>query len=154
MSDAQIREGNTRTGFSLLYNELFDLYHDYIGDKALLYYAYLLRYRNTEKGSELYGKSWRGRRGVVEKFQFSYSALPILDDVLVCAGLIDIETKPCGRGRDKIYYIVHDPKTREEFREDEADIKRKLLALIEEKQGARSIVGKAVKPKRKTRTTS
>jgi hypothetical protein len=151
LSDVHIREGNLRNGFTLVYHELFDVYHDYIGDKALLYYTFLLRYRNTEKGSDKYGKSWRGRRGVVEKFQFSYSALPLLDDVLNIAGLIDIETHPSGRGRDKIFYIVHDPSTREEFRRDEERIRSELLQLMKDKPDVSRIVGKEIKPKRKGR---
>lgn len=151
MSDVHIREGNLRQGFTLVYHELYDLYHDYIGDKALLYYTYLLRYRNTEKGSDRYGKSWKGRRGVVEKFQFSYSVLPLLDDVLSVAGLIDIETQPSGRGRDKIFYVVHDPLTREEFRARESAIRERLLQLLKDKPDVSRIVGKSIKPKRKGR---
>lgn len=148
MTDVHIREGDVRSGFILVYHELFDLYHGYIGDKALLYYTYLLRYRNTTKGSDLYGKSWNGRKGVVEKFQLSLSTLPLLDEILVAAKLIDIETKPSGRGRDKIYYIVHDPKTREEFRMIEETIKTSLISLMNEKTAVRNIVGKALKPTR------
>lgn len=152
--EARIREGNMRSGYTMLYHELFDLYQDYVGDKALLYYLYLLRYRNTKKDGDMHGKSWNGRRGVVEKFQMSYSTLPLLDEILRISGLIDIETKPSGRGRDKIYYIVHDPKTREEFRMIEGRIKSELLAFIEREDKAKSIVGKAVKPKRKTNKTT
>lgn len=151
MADVHIREGNVRSGFFMVYNELYDLYHQYIGDKALLYYTFLLRYRNTEKSSDFYGKSWNGRRGVVEKFQLSYSTLPLLDDILAAAGLIEIETKPSGRGREKIYYIVHDPKPKDEFFKIEEVIKTELLRLIVDKEDARTIVGKAIKPKRRGR---
>ncbi|MGM0837728.1 MAG: hypothetical protein ACQEV7_16355 [Bacillota bacterium] len=153
MADAQIRPGDLREGFFIVYHELYDLYHDYIGDKALLYYTFLLRYRHTKKDSELYGKSWNGRRSIVEKFQISYSVVPLLDDILIAAGLIDIETKPSGRGRDKIYYVVHDPKIREEFRFIESRIKGKLLKLMEEKEDVKKIIGKAIKPKRNGRNT-
>lgn len=151
MSNVHIREGNVRSGFTLVYHELFDLYHDYIGDKALLYYTFLLRYRNTDKGSGNYGKAWNGRKGVVEKFQLSYSALPLLDDILTIAGLIDIETQPSGRGRDKIYYVVHDPKTREEFRFMETRVRSELVRLMDEKPEVKRIIGKEIKPKRKGR---
>lgn len=153
MSEARIRPGKVRGGFTMMHHELFDLYHDYIGDKALLYYTFLLRYRNTTEGEENFGKSWNGRRSVVGKFQFSYTVLPLLDDILSAAKLIDIETKPSGRGRDKIYYIVHDPDSREEFREIESQIKAELLALMNEKPDVRKIVGKAIKPKRNGRNT-
>jgi replication initiation and membrane attachment protein DnaB len=135
--NAYIRTGTTRTGFSLMFHELFDLYHPYIGDKATLYYLYLLRYRNNNKeGDRDHGRSWNGRVGVVEKFQLSYSTLPILDDILEASGLVEIERRPIGRGKDKIYYIVNDPLTRAQFREKEAQINEALRNIIDKHGGA------------------
>lgn len=152
MTKAHIREGNVRNGFTIMYHDLFDLYHEYIGDKALLYYTFLLRYRNTDKNSELFGKAWNGRRGVVDRFQFSYSTIPLIDEILDKSGLIDIETESSGRGRDKIYYVVHDPLPREEFREKEPEIEARLVALMSEEgtEGVRTIIGKKIKPARNT----
>jgi replication initiation and membrane attachment protein DnaB len=135
MSNAYIRMGETRSGFSMVYHELFDLYHPYIGDKATMYYLYLLRFRNNEQGGKQEGKSWKGRNSVTEKFQLSYSTLPLLDEILEASGLVNIERKPVGRGKDKIYYIVNDPLDRERFREKEDEIRRKLTELISEYEG-------------------
>jgi replication initiation and membrane attachment protein DnaB len=121
-----------------MFHELFDLYHPYIGDKATMYYLYLLRYRNNEVGNVDKGKAWKGRSGAVEKFQLSYSTLPILDEILEASGLVTIEHKPIGRGRDKIYYVVHDPKERQYFRNIEKDIKERLKDVIL-KQGKKKI---------------
>ena len=133
---AYIRTGHTRDGFTLVYHELFDLYHPYIGDKATLYYLYLLRYRNNKEGDRDHGRAWNGRVGVVEKFQLSYSTLPILDDILEASGLVEIERRPIGRGKDKIYYIVNDPLTRAQFREKEAEINEALRSVISKHGGA------------------
>lgn len=103
-----IRPGELRNHFSIVYHDLIDEYHPYIGDKALLYYMFLLRYRHTKEG-DMYGKSWNGRASVVSKFQMSFSTLPMLDKILQASGLIDIETKDVKRGREKIFYIVNDP---------------------------------------------
>ena len=130
-SNAYIRTGQTRTGFSLMFHELFDLYHPYIGDKATLYYLYLLRYRNNEQG-----KAWNGRSKVTEKFQLSFSTLPILDEILEASGLVTIERKPSGRGKDKIIYIVHDPLERAQFREQETHIAERLCAVIAKQGGS------------------
>ncbi|TFI46269.1 hypothetical protein E4O93_18760 [Diaphorobacter sp. DS2] len=130
MSNAYIRTGETRTGFSIVFHEIFDLYHPYIGDKATMYYMYLLRFRNNEQGGREEGKSWKGRNSVTEKFQLSYSTLPLLDEILEASGLVNIERKPVGRGKDKIYYIVNDPVDRERFRDRESDIRRKLATMI------------------------
>lgn len=137
MHTAYIRTGHTRSGFSLLYHELFDLYHPYIGDKATLYYLYLLRYRNNDEG-----RAWKGRASVTEKFQLSYSTLPILDAILEAAELVTIEHKPVGRGRDKIIYVVHDPLEREKFRENEPMIAGKLATVKAKFEGAGSLLGK------------
>ena len=126
MSDAFIRTGETRSGFSLMYHDIFDLYHPYIGDKALLYYMYLVRHRNNDPKNENIGKAWNGRQTVVEKFQLSFTTLKILDEILEASGLVTLERKPSGRGQDKIYYVVHDPKDREEFRRREEAMIRKL----------------------------
>jgi replication initiation and membrane attachment protein DnaB len=142
LTDVYIREGTTRSGFTMVYHELFDLYHPYIGDKATLYYLYLLRYRNGDKEKAEFGRSWRGRNGVVEKFQLSYSTLPLLDRILEASGLIEIERKPCGRGRDKIYYIVNDPLEYSEFKRKEREIAFKLAALVESESRVRTLLGK------------
>jgi replication initiation and membrane attachment protein DnaB len=133
MQYTYIRKGHVRNGFSLMYHEIFDLYHPYIGDKATLYYLFLVRYRNNDEKSQSFGKSWRGRSGIVEKFQLSYSTLPVLDDILQAAGLINIETIPSGRGKNKIYYIVHDPLPEEKFKRNEAVLVKNLKKLIAEK---------------------
>ncbi|MEC1690294.1 hypothetical protein P9E05_01980 [Bacillus mojavensis] len=146
MSNVFIRSGNTRENFSMVYHELFDLYHGYIGDKATLYYTFLLRYRHNREDSE-YGKSWRGRKGVAEKFNLSYSTLKILDAILKEAGLVEIETKPSGRGRDKIVYIVNDPLDREKFRWAEPKIAEALKKIAEEIEGAESLFGKEFRAK-------
>lgn len=129
MADAYIRTGDTRNGFTIMYHDLFDLYHPYIGDKATLYYMYLARYRNNEEGNANKGMAWKGRQAVVEKFQLSFSTLKVIDEILEASGLVTIERKPVGRGKDKIYYVVHDPVEREKFRAKEADIKRKLTQV-------------------------
>lgn len=135
--NAYIRTGHTRSGFSLLYHELFDLYHPYIGDKATLYYLYLLRYRNNDEY-----RTWKGRASVTEKFQLSYSTLPILDAILEASELVTIEHKPIGRGKDKIIYVVHDPLEREKFREREADIRRKLAEVARKYENIGKLLGK------------
>jgi len=129
-----------------MYHEIFDLYHPYIGDKPTLYYLFLVRYRNNEEGSNNYGKSWRGRSGIVDKFQIGYSRLPVIDEILQAVGLIDIETKPSGRGRDKIFYTVNDPLIESQFYKNEEIIKNDLIEMITKraKQGEdlRNILGK------------
>lgn len=60
MTNVFIRSGNTRENFSMVYHELFDLYHGYIGDKATLYYTFLLRYRHNREDSE-YGCGAAGK---------------------------------------------------------------------------------------------
>ena len=142
MSEVRIRVGRERAGFSMLYHEIFDRYHEYIGDKATLYYLYLLRSRNNEKEKANYGKSWRGRQGVSEKFQLSFSTLPLLDDILVAVGLIELEYRPSGRGHDKIYYVVNDALTDAEFDEEEPKIVERLSDLIARKPKALSLLGK------------
>lgn len=141
-SRVYIRTGDTRTGFSIMFHELFDLYHPYIGDKATMYYLYLLRYRNNESNSENNGKSWKGRSGIIEKFQLSFSTLPVLDAILEASGLVTLEHKPSGRGRDKIYYIVHDPKERQQFREIESKIEGRLQEVIEKHGNIGKLLGK------------
>jgi replication initiation and membrane attachment protein DnaB len=135
--DAYIRIGTTRTGFSLMFHELFDLYHPYIGDKATLYYLYLLRYRNNEEG-----RAWKGRASVTEKFQLSYSTLPVLDAILEAAGLVTLEYKAIGRGKDKIIYVVHDPLERAKFRENEAKMCERLVEVKTKYKNSASLLGK------------
>lgn len=135
--DAYIRTGTTRTGFSLMFHELFDLYHPYIGDKATLYYLYLLRYRNNDAG-----RAWNGRASVTSKFQLSYSTLPALDAILEAAGLVTLEYKAIGRGKDKIIYVVHDPLEREKFRENEAKMCERLVEVKTKYKNAASLLGK------------
>ncbi|MRX54639.1 hypothetical protein GJU41_11715 [Bacillus idriensis] len=147
MTDAHIRKGRSRTNYTMVYHELFDLYHPYIGDKATLLYTYLLRSRNNEEDNSDYGKSWRGRKGIAEKFQLSFSTLPLIDDILVASGLIAIETRPSGRGREKIYYTVNDPLEREEFRKVEAEIEVRLRVLAQQKGAVASLFGKDFKKK-------
>lgn len=142
MSDSYIRAGHTRSGFSMMYHEIFDLYHPYIGDTATLIYLYLLRSRNNEAGHRDLGKAWRGRRGMAEKFRVSYSTLKIIDEVLQVVGLIRIETKPSGRGRDKIIYIVNDPLDRYAFREIEPHIIEGLARVYRSDPRAKSVLGK------------
>ncbi|NRG31124.1 hypothetical protein [Niallia circulans] len=131
-----------RDGFTMMYHEVFDLYHPYIGDKATLYYLYLLRYRNHEAEKDTFGKSWNGRTNVVEKFQLSYSTLPIIDAVLEAVGLIAIEYKSVGRGKDKIIYVVNDPMDRPRFRAKEESIKEKLKQVIEKHTNIGKLLGK------------
>lgn len=136
-SNAYIRTGTTRTGFSLMFHELFDLYHPYIGDKATLYYLYLLRYRNHDEG-----RAWKGRASVTEKFQLSYSTLPVLDAILEASGLVTLEYKPSGRGKDRIVYVVHDPLDRARFRENEEKIREKIREVRRKYDNAGSLLGK------------
>jgi len=75
--------------------------------------------------------AWKGRQSVVKKFQLSFSTLKVIDEILEASGLVTIERKPVGRGKDKIYYVVHDPVEREKFRAREADIKRKLTQVAQ-----------------------
>lgn len=142
MTDVYIREGTTRSGFTMVYHELFDLYHPYIGDKATLYYLYLLRYRNGDKQKADFGRSWRGRDGVIEKFHMSYSTLPLLDQILEASGLIEIEYKPSHRGRKKIYYIVNDPLEYSEFKRKEPELITKLAILADGDRRIRTLLGK------------
>lgn len=142
MSDVFIRAGELRHGYTMMYHEIFDLYHPYIGDKATLYYLYLLRFRNHEAEKESYGKSWKGRTSIVEKFQLSYSTLPIIDAILKASGLITIEYKAVGRGKDKIVYVVHDPLDRAKFRENETQINENLRKVCEEHKNIGKLLGK------------
>jgi hypothetical protein len=123
---------------------LYDLYHGYIGDKATLYYGFLLRYRHNEE-DENYGKSWNGRKGIAEKFQLSYSTLPVLDRILEIAELVEITTVPSGRGKERIVYTVHDPLTREQFRWRQPEIAERLRQYVEENKAAATLVGKEFK---------
>lgn len=141
-SNAYIRAGEMRSGFTIVYHDLFDLYHPYIGDKATLYYLYLLRYRNNEVGNANQGKAWKGRNGIVEKFQLSFSTLPVLDAILEASGLVDLEYKPSGRGRDKIYYVINDPKDRQSFSRLEADMADKLTEVIRKHSASKTLLGK------------
>lgn len=142
MPDAYIRTGTLRQGYTMMYHEVFDLYHPYIGDKATLYYLYLLRFRNHEAEKESYGKSWKGRTSVVEKFQLSYSTLPVIDAVLEASGLISLEYKSVGRGKDKIIYVVHDPLDREKFRANETQMIAKLRKVDENHTNIGKLLGK------------
>jgi replication initiation and membrane attachment protein DnaB len=142
MSDAYIRPGDLRQGYTMMYHELFDLYHPYIGDKATLYYLYLLRYRNHQAEKEAFGRSWRGRTSVVEKFQLSYSTLPVIDAILESAGLVTIEHKSVGRGKDKIIYVVHDPLEREKFRKKEPEIAENLRKVAGKYKNIGNLLGK------------
>lgn len=142
MTHVYIREGNLRNGFSLVYHDLWDVYHPYIGDKATMYYLYLLRFRNNDEHSLNHGMSWRGRKGVVEKFQLGYATLPLLDQILSAVNLVDIETRPCPNGADKIFYIVHDPLSAEDFARREEEIVERLRSLVAKKPDVRKLLGK------------
>jgi replication initiation and membrane attachment protein DnaB len=142
MSDVFIRQGDTRGGFSMMYHEIFDLYHPYIGDKATLYYLYLLRFRNHESEKDSYGRSWKGRTSVVEKFQLSFSTLPIIDAILEAVGLISLEYKSVGRGKDKIIYVVHDPLDREKFRAKETNLCERLQEVSIKHPNIGKLLGK------------
>ncbi|MFZ7945725.1 hypothetical protein [Neobacillus sp. 19] len=144
MSDAYIRTGELRQGYTMMYHEIFDLYHPYIGDKATLYYLYLLRYRNHEAEKDSYGRSWKGRTSVVEKFQLSFSTLPIIDSILEAVGLISLEYKSVGRGKDKIIYVVHDPLDREKFRAREKKIGEKLREVSVRHPNIGKLLGKEI----------
>lgn len=125
-----------------MYHEIFDVYHPYIGDKATLYYLYLLRSRNNDADSRMYGKSWRGRRGITEKFALSYSTIPLLDAILVAAGLIEIEARPSGNGADKIYYTVHDPLSADDFARKEPELAKRIRALARGRPEVVGLLGK------------
>jgi replication initiation and membrane attachment protein DnaB len=142
MSEVFIRAGETRGGFSMMYHEIFDLYHPYIGDKATLYYLYLLRFRNHESEKATYGRSWKGRTSVVEKFQLSFSTLPIIDSILEAVGLISLEYKSVGRGKDKIVYVVNDPLDREKFRASETNIRERLREVSVKHPNIGKLLGK------------
>ena len=101
MSEVHIRSGYTRSGFSMVYHEVFDLYHPYIGDTATLLYLYLLRSRNNEIGHPDMGKSWRGRKGITEKFRVAYKTLPTIDAILEASGLVRIERRKGSRPPSK-----------------------------------------------------
>jgi replication initiation and membrane attachment protein DnaB len=126
----------------MMYHEIFDLYHPYIGDKATLYYLYLLRFRNHEAEKESYGRSWKGRTSVVEKFQLSFSTLPIIDAILEASGLISLEYKSVGRGKDKIIYVVHDPLDREKFRANETQMAERLRGVALKYPNIGKLLGK------------
>lgn len=142
MSDAYIRPGDLRYGFTMMYHEIFDLYHPYIGDKATLYYLYLLRYRNNEAEKGTYGRSWKGRASVVQKFQLSYSTLPVIDAILEAVGLIRLEYRPVGRGKDLIVYVVNDPAERNKFRDNEAEMVEKLRVVAKKYGNIGKLLGK------------
>ncbi|MGG1445075.1 hypothetical protein ABE354_24085 [Brevibacillus laterosporus] len=142
MANVYIREGTLRSGFSLVYHDIWDIYHPYIGDKATLYYLFLLRFRNNDESSFNHGKSWRGRKGIVEKFQLSYSTLPLLDGILSAIGLVDIETRPSPNGADKIYYTVHDPLTEAEFAGRLPGFIERLREMAAAKPEVRKLLGK------------
>ncbi|AYA77395.1 hypothetical protein DOE78_19140 [Bacillus sp. Y1] len=129
----------------MMHHEIFDLYHPYIGDKATLYYLYLLRFRNHEAQKESFGKSWKGRTSVVEKFQLSYSTLPVIDAILEAAGLVTLEYKSVGRGKDKIVYVVHDPLEREKFRAKETQMSERLREVIDKhRKNIGNLLGKEI----------
>jgi len=145
MSEVYIRTGTTRQNFSIVYHELWDVYHPLIGDKPTMYYLYLLRYRNNETNSSNHGKAWRGRKGVIEKFQLGYATMPVIDGILEAAGLVDIEMRPSHNGADKIYYTVHDPLAIEEFERKEHEITEKLVRFTQENAKAKGLIGKKLR---------
>lgn len=146
MSNVYIRPGNLRAGYTMVYHEIWDVYHPYIGDKATMYYLFLLRYRNNTELQSTHGMSWRGRKGVIAKFQLGYATMPIIDGILTAAGLVDIETRPSHNGADKIYYTVHDPLTTEEFQRKEGEIRRKMTEFtLSNEKVTKGLVGKEFK---------
>lgn len=141
------KRGRVRDGYSQIHHEIFDLYHDYIGDKATLYYLLLQRHRNNDTG-----KSWPGRKKIVEEYNFNYTQVRQADDILVAADLITIEHKPVGRGRPKNIYYVHDADERQVFRDKEADIIAKLTALCEKDPKIVGMLGRKFRKQLKTNT--
>jgi replication initiation and membrane attachment protein DnaB len=144
-NQTEITYGRIRDGFTTVHHEIFDVYHPIIGDKATLYYLYLLRKRNNSKDSPDKGRAWDGRRGVTDKFNFGSATLIALDAILVAAGLVEIELRPSGRGKPKIYYIVHEPLEKAEFSEKEAEITGRLMAAIAENGEVARYLGKEFK---------
>ncbi|MBU8715450.1 hypothetical protein KM924_23400 [Brevibacillus parabrevis] len=142
-----ITYGRIRDGFTAVHHEVFDVYHPIIGDKATLYYLYLLRKRNNKRDSPDRGRAWDGRIGVTDKFNFGRATLVTLDTILVAAGLVEIELRPSGRGKPKIYYIVHEPLEKAEFSEREAEITGRIMEAIVENREVATYLGKEFKRK-------
>lgn len=142
LSNVYIRKGRTRSGFTIVYNELWDCYHPLIGDKPTLYYTFLLRYRNTDEAGDAFGMAWIGRQGVVDRFRIGFATLPIIDDILIAAGLADVERRRLTNGTEKIYYTVHDPLESGEFLRKESEITARIAKVVAEKEAARRVVGK------------
>lgn len=143
-----VREGRKqRTEFTIFFNIIFDRYQPIIGDQATLYYLYLLRKRNNQEGHDNYGKAWDGRRGVLEKFRMGAERIAQIDKILKSAGLIEIEEKPSGRGKKKIYYIVNDALPKDEFNEKESEVVGKIMALIAEDSRIAKVIGKEFEAK-------
>ncbi len=142
----QINAGRIRTdGFSKLYHELFDCYQPYIGDKATLYYTFLLRYRNNDASSDEKGKSWTGRKRAIEQLSFNYTQLRRVDSILEAFDLVRIEYRPSGRGRPLTVYFVNDPIESERFKEREPDYFKRLQRVCEEDEGVSNMLGKKYK---------
>lgn len=133
----EIKQGKSRGSFSTMYHELWDLYHPLIGDTATLFYQYLYRFRNNENG-----RSWKGRTSIVEKFRISRKTLPKLDKVLEASGLITIEYKPSGRGKDRIVYVINDPLERKEFQLQQEAIMYRLKQVVQQDKSIAKMLGK------------
>lgn len=147
MSEEYVSEGRTRTdGFSKLYHELFDLYHPYIGDKATLYYLYLLRYKNNKEGVETQGKAWVGRKKVSAEFNMNFAQLKRADAILGAVDLIRIEHVNVGRGRPKFVYFINHPLEKERFPEVESEYTERLKSLCVEDPDVIKMLGKLKKP--------
>jgi hypothetical protein len=153
LSEEQAREVYVRKGreqmveFTYFFNIVFDRYHEIIGDQATLYYMYLLRKRNNQENNGNYGRAWDGRKGVLEKFRMGAERIAQIDKILKAAGLIEIEEKPSGRGKKKIYYIVNDALPKDEFNEKEPEIVGKIMALIAEDSRIAKVIGKEFEAK-------
>ncbi|MGE7271419.1 hypothetical protein ACQKK5_08165 [Brevibacillus panacihumi] len=143
----EITYGRIRDGFTAVHHEIFDVYHPIIGDKATLYYLYLLRKRNNKRDSPDKGRAWDGRIGVTDKFNFGRATLVALDAILVAAGLVEIEHRPSGRGKPKIYYVVHEPLEKAEFDAKEAEITGRIMEAVASNREVAAYLGKEFKRK-------
>ncbi|WP_181349462.1 hypothetical protein [Thalassobacillus sp. CUG 92003] len=146
MSDT-IRSGRERSGgYSKMFHEIFDDYHHYIGDKATLYYLFLLRYKNNEKGTEKEGKSWVGRKKIIEEFNYNFTQIKRCESILEAVDLIRIEHQPSGRGRPKHIYYVNHPYEKDVFKQHEAQYFRNLQRVVNEDPDVAKMLGKGKKP--------
>jgi hypothetical protein len=109
------KEGRIRGGWTPVYRELWTHYLPVIGKDALIYYLYLLNYRQNDKSNPRHGKAWPGRNKVASDLKIAKKTLQKIDDILVAAGLVEIERIPTDKGRARIQYVVNDPLPAEEI---------------------------------------